>query len=167
MALLGAWASYQAALDGLRDQIVKRGELLGTALNEAAKATRSDDELRFAVEEIVGKESSVYGIAVARLTGYSTDEFLGRNPRFLHGDERKQPGLDEVRAALKNGRGCKTILRNFRKDGTEFWNDFTLSPVCDNVMAATDFFTMVWTHRGWLTFFVLLAREKDCPSLCV
>lgn len=65
MAFLGAWASHQAALDQLRDQIVKRGDLLGSALNEAAKATQSDDEIRFAVEEIVGRESAVYGIAVA------------------------------------------------------------------------------------------------------
>ena len=65
VAFLGAWASHQAALDQLRDQVVKRGDLLGSALNEAVKATRSDDEIRFAVEQIVGKESSVYGIAVA------------------------------------------------------------------------------------------------------
>ena len=64
-AFVGAWASHEAALEQLRDQVVKRGDLLGAALNEAAKATQSDDEIRFAVEEIVGKESSVYGIAVA------------------------------------------------------------------------------------------------------
>jgi diguanylate cyclase (GGDEF)-like protein/PAS domain S-box-containing protein len=67
--------------------------------------------------------------AVEKLTGYSANEVLGRNARFLHRNKIDQPGLDEIRAALRNGENCRTILLNFRKDGTPFWNDFTLSPV--------------------------------------
>ena len=56
----------------------------------------------------------------------------GRNPRFLHGDDADQEGLDEVRTALTCGKGCRVVLRNCRKDGSIFWNDFTLSPVHDS-----------------------------------
>ena len=70
--------------------------------------------------------------AVEQVTGYSQDELIGRNPRFLHSDDIDQPGLDELRTALACGKGCRTILRNYRKDGSLFWNDFTLSPVNDS-----------------------------------
>ena len=101
MAFLGAWASYDAALDQLRDQVVKRGDLLGAALNEAAKATQSDDEIRFAVEEIVGKESSVYGIAVA-----TKDPVVIWASSFRPGtdeDELTQSMLLTLRKTLKDG----------------------------------------------------------------
>ena len=63
------------------------------------------------------------------MTGYSSDEVLGRNCRFLQGDDGDQPALLEVRAALREGRDCEVLLRNYRKDGTPFWNELRLSPV--------------------------------------
>jgi diguanylate cyclase (GGDEF)-like protein/PAS domain S-box-containing protein len=65
------------------------------------------------------------------MTGYSSEEVLGRNCRFLQGDERDQPALLVVRAALREGRDCEVLLRNYRKDGTPFWNELRLSPVHD------------------------------------
>jgi diguanylate cyclase (GGDEF)-like protein/PAS domain S-box-containing protein len=65
------------------------------------------------------------------MTGYSSGEVLGRNCRFLQGDDRDQPALLEVRAALREGRDCEVLLRNYRKDGTLFWNELRLSPVHD------------------------------------
>jgi len=65
------------------------------------------------------------------MTGYSSDEVLGRNCRFLQGDDGDQPALLEVRAALREGRDCEALLRNYRKDGTPFWNELRLSPVHD------------------------------------
>src|ERR687893_2760149 len=65
------------------------------------------------------------------MTGYSAEEVLGSNCRFLQGPEGDQPALDEVRAALREERDCSVLLRNYRKDGTPFWNEFRLSPVHD------------------------------------
>jgi diguanylate cyclase (GGDEF)-like protein/PAS domain S-box-containing protein len=65
------------------------------------------------------------------MTGYSSDEVLGHNCRFLQGDDGDQPALLEVRAALREGRDCEVLLRNYRKDGTPFWNELRLSPVHD------------------------------------
>ena len=42
--------------------------------------------------------------AFERITGYSAEEVLGRNCRFLQGTDREQPGLEELRAALPEGR---------------------------------------------------------------
>lgn len=69
--------------------------------------------------------------AVEATTGYRPDEVLGRNCRFLQGPEHDQPGLDVVREALRSEKGCEVELRNFRKDGTPFWNEVRISPVRD------------------------------------
>src|SRR3954462_15239709 len=51
------------------------------------------------------------------MTGYSSEEILGRNCRFLQGSDRGQPALAEVRAAIREERDCQVLLRNYRKDG--------------------------------------------------
>jgi len=66
-----------------------------------------------------------------RITGYSDQEVLGKNCRFLQGDNQQQPGLDQLKAALKNEQDCHVILQNTRKDGTRFWNELSISPIRD------------------------------------
>jgi two-component system, cell cycle response regulator len=67
--------------------------------------------------------------AFERLTGYAADEVLGRNCRFLQADDTQQVGLALVRAAIEKREGCVVTLRNYRKDGSAFWNELTLSPI--------------------------------------
>ncbi len=67
--------------------------------------------------------------AFSIITGYAPAEVLGRNCRFLEGHETSQPGLDELRAAVTAGRECAVRLRNFRKDGSLFWNDLRLATI--------------------------------------
>lgn len=77
--------------------------------------------------------------AMEHLTGYSTTEFYGRNPRFLYGADREQEGSLQLRAALKDGVGCHVVIRNTRRDGTIFFNDITLVPLHDDSGALTHF----------------------------
>ncbi|MGC1396549.1 MAG: PAS domain-containing protein, partial [Coleofasciculaceae cyanobacterium] len=74
-----------------------------------------------------------------KITGYSEAEVLGRNCDFLHKDDVKQLGLKELRRATTEGRECQVILRNYRKDGTLFWNEFSLTPVQDEIGQITHF----------------------------
>jgi len=67
-----------------------------------------------------------------RMSGYSAEEVIGQNSRFLQGKDTQQPALSELRQAIREGRESQMILRNYRKDGTLFWNEFTISPVRDD-----------------------------------
>ena len=64
-----------------------------------------------------------------KLTGYALDEVLGRNCRFLQADDRDQKGVKELSKALREQREARVLLRNYRKDGTPFWNDLTITPL--------------------------------------
>ena len=63
------------------------------------------------------------------LTGYTREEALGRNCRFLQAEDRDQPGVHRLREAISRGEFVCAELRNYRKDGTMFWNELYLSPV--------------------------------------
>jgi PAS domain S-box-containing protein len=67
--------------------------------------------------------------AFQRLSGYARDEVIGRNCRFLQGSDRDQPELEQIRAALQQHRPIQTVLRNYRKDGTLFYNELHIAPV--------------------------------------
>jgi len=65
------------------------------------------------------------------LTGYSSSELIGRNLRLLQGEHREQEPRHRLREALKAGEICKALLRNYRKDGSVFWNEMTMVPLHD------------------------------------
>lgn len=67
--------------------------------------------------------------AFERMTGYTLDEILYQDCRFLQSGDRDQAGLMAIREALESGGACREILRNYRKDGTHFWNELSLSTV--------------------------------------
>lgn len=67
--------------------------------------------------------------AFTELTGYSQDEIVGQNCRFLQEDDRDQEALDVIRSAIENKESCEVLLRNYRKDGSMFWNELKISPI--------------------------------------
>ncbi|MEX5664457.1 PAS domain-containing protein [Pseudomonas neuropathica] len=67
--------------------------------------------------------------AFERMTGYSSEEILYQDCRFLQSGDRDQESLKLIRETLDNGGSCREILRNYRKDGTPFWNELSLSTV--------------------------------------
>jgi PAS domain S-box-containing protein len=73
------------------------------------------------------------------ITGFSAVETLGRNCRFLQREDRIQPDLPTLRHALQKGRDCVVTLRNYRKDGSLFWNELTISPIFDEADHLTHF----------------------------
>lgn len=65
------------------------------------------------------------------MTGYTDDEVIGRNCRFLQGPETDPEVVQEINQALDERMPVTKILLNYRKDGTPFWNELTISPIFD------------------------------------
>ncbi|RXK50212.1 PAS domain S-box protein [Halorientalis pallida] len=112
-----------------RDETTDRTEdatLQTRAMDEApvgisiADATQDDTPLIYANEQF------------QRLTGYSESDVLGRNCRFLQGDGTDDDTTARLRAAIDAAEPVTVELRNYRKDGTPFWNRVTVSPVRDD-----------------------------------
>ncbi|HEY5331705.1 MAG TPA: EAL domain-containing protein [Acidobacteriaceae bacterium] len=77
--------------------------------------------------------------AFLKMTGYRLEEVIGRNCRFLQGSDLEQPEREVLRIALSEGRSAEVLLRNYRKDGSPFWNRLLTSPVHDNAGEVTHF----------------------------
>jgi PAS domain S-box-containing protein len=109
---------------------MKRSPLISPELLERM-VDASEDGIVVAEQE--GDENILIYVnkGFERLTGYSADEILYRDCRFLQNEDRDQPGLDGIRRALEEGRPCREVLRNYRKDGSLFWNELSITPVYD------------------------------------
>jgi two-component system cell cycle sensor histidine kinase/response regulator CckA len=74
-----------------------------------------------------------------RMTGYRSDEALGRNCRFLRGKDTDKETVEKLREAIAARRSCAVEILNYRKDGTPFWNALSLNPVHDETGAIAYF----------------------------
>ncbi len=64
-----------------------------------------------------------------QMTGYSADEACGENPRMLQGAETDAAKTVEMRQAIDAGQPFSGTLKNYRSDGTEFWNHISIAPI--------------------------------------
>lgn len=87
--------------------------------------------------------------AFSRITGYSREELIGRNPRLLQGPDTDPAAIAELGRAFREARDCHLTLKNYRKDGTTFWNELFISPVRD--------------QRGTLTHYI--GTQTDVTEL--
>jgi diguanylate cyclase (GGDEF)-like protein/PAS domain S-box-containing protein len=86
---------------------------------------------------ICGAEGPDYVIeyvnpAFESITGYSCAEVVGKNLRTFQDDSQDHRNIEEIRAALREKREGHAVLRNYRKDGTGYWNDLFISPLRDD-----------------------------------
>ena len=77
--------------------------------------------------------------AFERITGFSAAEAVGHSCKFLQAGDDEQEGLAEIRSALREQRAANAVLRNYRKDGTPFWNHLYIAPVSDVQGTVTHF----------------------------
>jgi len=73
------------------------------------------------------------------LTGYSLDQILGRNCRFLQGPETDPKSVERIRKAIEQGNDMSVCLLNYRVDGTTFWNQFFIAALRDASGNVTNF----------------------------
>lgn len=102
-------------------------ELNLTLLANAVEATNTS----FIIADHTAEDDPIIycNSAFERLTGYKREEILGKNCRFLQGQDRKQSELIRLTSSISARSECTIQLRNYRKDGTAFVNELTISPV--------------------------------------
>ncbi|QCS43584.1 bacterio-opsin activator domain-containing protein [Natrinema versiforme] len=77
--------------------------------------------------------------AYEEITGYAYDDVVGRNCRFLQGPDSNEDIIAEMAAAIDENRPTTVELKNYREDGTEFWNEVTIAPVRDEDGRVTNY----------------------------
>ncbi len=77
--------------------------------------------------------------AFTHMTGYSVEEIIGLNPRILQGPRTDRAQLDRIRTALTHCQPVRVELINYRRDGSEFWVDFSIAPLNDDNGQVTHF----------------------------
>ncbi|MEO8934669.1 MAG: PAS domain S-box protein [Xanthomarina sp.] len=77
--------------------------------------------------------------AFETLSGYSLEEILGQKSRFLRAHDKDQKSIKKIEIALKKGESTHVVLRNYRKDGSMFWNDLQITPIINNLGVVSHF----------------------------
>lgn len=90
--------------------------------------------------------------AFEKITGYTSAEAFGKNCRFLQGSDRDQPGLIKLRELLEQQKSGELVLKNYRKDGSFFWNELHIAPVFNSNHQVTHFIGVQIdvSHRKYL-----------------
>ncbi len=77
--------------------------------------------------------------AFSQMCGYPVAALLGTNLRVLQGNDRDQDARQRVREGLERGEPVRVLVRNYRPDGTLFWNECVIQPVRDGSGTLTHF----------------------------
>lgn len=108
--------------------------------------------------------------AFSQLTGYATEQIIGRNCRFLQRDDREQVAVKEVKEAVGKEIPITTILRNYKRNGSLFWNELTISPVKDEHGKVTNFVGIqndvtarIDSERRVQEFYSVISHELRTP----
>jgi diguanylate cyclase (GGDEF)-like protein/PAS domain S-box-containing protein len=83
--------------------------------------------------------------AFTRMTGYTAAEVLGQSPRILQGPLSNVEATGRIRRALKSWEPIEIEVLNYRKDGSTFWVELSITPVCD--------------ENGWYTHWISIQRD--------
>ncbi|HEY9852152.1 MAG TPA: PAS domain S-box protein [Leptolyngbyaceae cyanobacterium] len=83
--------------------------------------------------------------AFTRMTGYTSEEILGKTPRILQGENTDRTTLNKIHTALLDWQSIVVELINYRKDGSEFWVEMSIVPIAN--------------ETGWYTHWIAVQRD--------
>ncbi|UGQ46893.1 bifunctional diguanylate cyclase/phosphodiesterase [Massilia endophytica] len=121
------------------EQATAELKAVNTSLQLRQRAIESSTNAVIISEAQPGNPIVYVNPAFERSSGYSAQEVLGRSPGLLYRGDLDQPGIVDIRNALREERDVHAILRCYRKDGSMFWNETYISPVRDEQGALTHF----------------------------
>ncbi len=124
---------------GIAEDITAKKQIEETLKLQERAITASNNGIIIVDARLPDNPTIFVNPAFEHITGYTAAEVIGQNCRFLEGSDCAQPGLQELRSALKNHQSCKISLRNYRKDGSLFWNELSISPIYDDAGKLTHY----------------------------
>jgi PAS domain S-box-containing protein len=140
------------SISALRDEDHQISGFLGIA-NDISKLRELEETLRLQERAIASSHNGIVitdchlpnnavvyvNPAFEKITGYEASEVIGRNCRFLQGTDVFQPEKGILKNAIIKGESCSVVIRNYRKDGSLFWNELNISPIFDDMGKVTHF----------------------------
>jgi PAS domain S-box-containing protein len=135
---------------GMRDITIRKEEELRVKLLQSVVTNANDGVLITEAEPFdePGPRTIYVNDAFTKITGYTAEEVIGKSPRFLQGPKTDQNELRRLSTALRHWESCEITVINYKKNGEEFWLNFSVSPVAD--------------ETGWYTHWVSI--EKDVTA---
>ena len=140
------------SISALRNEENQVSGFLGIA-NDISEIKKFEETLRLQERAIASSHSGIVitdcllpnnavvyvNPAFEQITGYEASEVIGKNCRFLQGADVFQPEKVILKNAIVKGESCSVVIRNYRKDGSLFWNELNISPIFDGMGKATHF----------------------------
>nr|AML79360.1 putative LOV domain-containing protein [Peperomia fraseri] len=123
-------SSTDSSVDSERSSI---DELLFPRVSKEVKDALSTLQQTFVVSDATQFDCPIVYASAGffSMTGYSSKEVIGKNCRFLQGPNTDRLEVEKIRHAVKTGRSYCGRLVNYKKDGTQFWNLLTVTPIRD------------------------------------
>jgi len=135
----------QATVARLEDRTAQAEHLVEELRLQIAERQRAEEALRLRDRAIAAATSAILiaeataphhpilyvNAAFERLTGYSSDEVVGKSVALLDGPDTDRSALAELDHEVAQGRDCRVELLRYRKDGTSFWAELSVAPVLD------------------------------------
>jgi PAS domain S-box-containing protein len=135
------------------DDLLRTVRTLGNQIGDFIERSLQEEEIRVRDRAIASSSNGIIitdagqpdnpisyvNPAFERLTGYSAEEVIGKNCRFLQGPDTDPATVQQLRDAIALNQDVNVVIKNYRKDGTVFWNDLTIAPVRDESGEVTHF----------------------------
>lgn len=83
--------------------------------------------------------------AFTKITGYTNEEVIGKTPRILQGEKTDKTILHDLRQKMNKWEITEVEVINYKKNGEEFWNNFTVVPIANK--------------QGWFTHWIAIERD--------
>jgi PAS domain S-box-containing protein len=130
-----------------RDITKQKEEEQRLQLLESVITNTSDMVIITEAEPIEGEGPKIIYVNDAFMsgTGYSKEDVIGKTPRLLQGPKTDKQELEKLKKALQNWQSCNITVLNYKKNGDEFWNNMSISPVAD--------------ANGWYTHWIAVERD--------
>ena len=115
-------------VDAVKEIVRDQREII--SLTESAMQRANDVII---IAKAIPEMSVVYvNQAFTSLTGYASEEILGKTPKMLHGPKTDRNAIEQITFALKNGQAIRKDVLNYRKNGSEFWVELDIAPIRNN-----------------------------------